>query len=66
MDIDLNILRTLEREKEIKFDVLVEAIEQALLMAYHKSPGAYEKARVDLDRKTGHVAVHKGGALHHA
>ncbi|GAB2985712.1 transcription termination factor NusA [Nocardioides montaniterrae] len=57
MDIDLSILRTLEREKEIKFDVLVEAIEQALLMAYHKSPGAYEKARVDLDRKTGHVRV---------
>ncbi|GAB4007964.1 transcription termination factor NusA [Nocardioides ultimimeridianus] len=57
MDIDLNILRTLEREKEIKFDVLVEAIEQALLTAYHKSPGAYEKARVDLDRKTGHVRV---------
>ncbi|HJQ05210.1 MAG TPA: transcription termination factor NusA [Nocardioides sp.] len=57
MDIDLNILRTLEREKEIKFDVLVEAIEQALLTAYHKTPGAYEKARVDLDRKTGHVRV---------
>jgi N utilization substance protein A len=57
VDIDLSILRSLEREKEIKFDVLVEAIEQALLTAYHKSPGAYEKARVDLDRKTGHVRV---------
>jgi N utilization substance protein A len=57
MDIDLNILRTLEREKEIKFDVLVEAIEQALLTAYHKTPGAHEKARVDLDRRTGHVRV---------
>ena len=31
MDIDLSILRMLEREKEISFDVLVEAIEQALL-----------------------------------
>jgi N utilization substance protein A len=57
VDIDLSILRSLEREKEIKFDVLVEAIEQALLTAYHKTPGAYEKARVDLDRKTGHVRV---------
>lgn len=57
MDIDLSILRMLEREKEIKFDVLVEAIEQALLTAYHKSPGAHESARVDLDRKTGHVRV---------
>src|SRR5829696_1977858 len=58
MDIDLSILRMLEREKEIKFDVLVEAIEQALLTAYHKTPGAQEHARVELDRKTGHVTVH--------
>ena len=57
MDIDMSILRMLEREKEISFDVLVEAIEQALLTAYHKTPGAQEKARVDLDRKTGHVTV---------
>jgi transcription termination/antitermination protein NusA len=57
MDIDLSILRMLEREKEISFDVLVEAIEQALLTAYHKTPGAQETARVELDRKTGHVNV---------
>jgi N utilization substance protein A len=57
MDIDLTILRTLEREKEISFDILVEAIEQALLTAYHKTPGAVEDARVELDRKTGHVIV---------
>ncbi len=58
MDIDLNILRTLEREKEISFEVLVEAIEQALHTAYLKTPGAQERARVELDRKTGHVTVH--------
>lgn len=57
MDIDLSILRMLEREKEISFDVLVDAIEQALLTAYHKSPGASEHARVTLDRKSGHVMV---------
>jgi N utilization substance protein A len=57
MDIDMNILRMLEREKEISFDVLVEAIEQALLTAYHKTPGAQERARVTLDRKSGHVTV---------
>jgi len=57
MDIDMSILRMLEREKEISFDVLVEAIEQALLTAYHKSPGAREKARVELDRRSGHVTV---------
>jgi len=57
MDIDLSILRMLEREKEIKFDVLVEAIEQALLTAYHKTEGSVPNARVELDRKTGHVTV---------
>ena len=58
MDIDLSVLRTLEREKEISFDILIEAIEQALLTAYHKSPGAVEESRVELDRKTGHVTVY--------
>src|SRR5881394_932941 len=58
MDIDLTILRTLEREKEISFEVLVEAIEQALLTAYHKTPGAVEEARVELDRRSGHVTVY--------
>jgi N utilization substance protein A len=57
MDIDMMVLRSLEREKEISFDVLVEAIEQALLIAYHKTPGAKTKARVELDRKSGHVTV---------
>ncbi|HVX54958.1 transcription termination factor NusA [Nocardioides sp.] len=57
MDIDLSILRMLEREREISFDVLVEAIEQGLLTAYHKTPGAQERARVELDRKSGHVRV---------
>jgi N utilization substance protein A len=58
MDIDMTILRSLEREKEISFEVLVEAIEQALLTAYHKTPGAQTKARVELDRKSGHVTVY--------
>ncbi|MDF9717765.1 transcription termination/antitermination protein NusA [Nocardioides sp. ChNu-153] len=57
MDIDLSILRMLEREKEIPLDVLLEAIEQALLTAYQKSPGASEQARVELDRTSGHVRV---------
>ncbi|MCD6640695.1 MAG: transcription termination factor NusA [Nocardioides sp.] len=57
MDIDLSILRMLEREKEISFEVLAEAIEQALLTAYHRTPDAQERARVVLDRKSGHVSV---------
>jgi N utilization substance protein A len=57
MDIDMSILRALEREKEISFPILVEAIEQSLLTAYHKTPGAQSTARVVLDRKNGHVTV---------
>ena len=57
MDIDMSLLRMLEREKEIPFEVLVEAIEQALLTAYHKSHDGQENARVQLDRKSGHVTV---------
>jgi transcription termination/antitermination protein NusA len=57
MDIDLSVLRALEREKEISFDLLVEALEQALLVAYERTGGAEEHARVELNRKTGHVTV---------
>ena len=62
MDIDLGLLRTVEREKEIPFDELVGIIEQAILTAYakHTSPDGElpEGARALLDRKTGHVAVY--------
>ncbi len=57
MDIDLAALRMLEREKEVPFDVLVRAIEAALLTAYERTPGAMPRARVELDRKSGHVVV---------
>jgi N utilization substance protein A len=57
MDIDMTTLRLLERERDISLDVLVSAIEQALLSAYHRTPGARQKARVQVDRKTGHVTV---------
>jgi N utilization substance protein A len=57
MDIDMQALRLLERERDISLDVLVSAIEQALLSAYHRTPGAYPRARVEVDRRTGHVAV---------
>ncbi len=57
MDIDMAALRMLEREKDLPFDVVVEAIEQALLVAYERTEGAHSPARVALDRKTGHVVV---------
>ncbi|GAA1168514.1 transcription termination factor NusA [Ornithinimicrobium humiphilum] len=57
MDIDMAALRLLEREREIPMDIIVEAIEQALLSAYQKVEGHYRHARVELDRKSGHVTV---------
>ena len=49
MDIDMAVLRSLEREKDISLDVVVEAIEQALLVAYHRTEGAQPHARAELD-----------------
>src|SRR5690606_37330411 len=63
MDIDMSTLRLLEREREISLDVLVEAIEQALLSAYHRTPDAYQQARVELDRRSGHVTVYAQEAI---
>ena len=57
MDIDINVLRSLEREKDISFEVVVRAIEDALLIAYHRTEGAAPRARVELDRASGHVTV---------
>ncbi|MGV8969021.1 MAG: transcription termination factor NusA [Microbacteriaceae bacterium] len=66
MDIDLSVLRLMEREREIPFEELVHIIEQAILTAYLKHTGESEQkpgeseaseARVHLDRKTGHVSI---------
>jgi N utilization substance protein A len=64
VDIDLAVLRTMEREREIPFDELVTIIEQAILTAYLRHTGLTESkdapapARVELDRKTGHVTIY--------
>jgi N utilization substance protein A len=57
MDIDLTALRGLESERGISLDVIIPAIEQAMLVAYHRTEGAQRLARVELERKTGHVTV---------
>jgi N utilization substance protein A len=61
MDIELSLLRGIEKEKAIPFDELVSIIEQAILTAYSKhvagDSAAPEGVRVHLDRKTGHVDV---------
>src|SRR5581483_6915524 len=57
MNIDVTALRGLVREKDVSFDMVVEAIESALLAAYHRTENAQEHARAQLDRKTGEVTV---------
>ncbi|MDL4771497.1 MULTISPECIES: transcription termination factor NusA [Thermomonosporaceae] len=53
----MTALRSLESEKDISLEVAVKAIEDALLIAYHRTEGAATKARVELDRRSGHVTV---------
>jgi N utilization substance protein A len=55
--LDVAALRGIEREKDMPFETLVSAIETALLTAYTHTPGAQAHARVEIDRKTGDVAV---------
>jgi transcription termination/antitermination protein NusA len=50
-------VRTLEQEKGISADKLMDALEDALLSAYKKTPGAAKYARVDLDHETGDFRV---------
>ncbi|NKX49864.1 transcription termination/antitermination protein NusA [Arthrobacter deserti] len=57
MDIDMSALRLLEREREVPLDLLIPRIEQARLVAYHKTPGSIQQARAELDRKSGHVTI---------
>ncbi len=57
MDIDVGALKALVREKNLSLDIVVASIEEALLVAYRHTPGASPQARVELDRRTGHVIV---------
>jgi transcription termination/antitermination protein NusA len=55
--VDIAALRSIEREKEISFDTVIEAIEQALLIAYKHTPHPMPHARAVVDRKSGEVTV---------
>jgi len=66
MDIDFRNLRDVAMEREIPLEELVSIVEQAILMAYLRHTGLLEhkggspegKARVELDRKSGHVRIY--------
>ena len=53
----VDAVKGLEQEKGISADKLMDALEDALLSAYKKTPGAAKYARVDLDHETGDFLV---------
>ncbi|MFD7657581.1 transcription termination factor NusA [Actinosynnema sp. NPDC059797] len=57
MNVDIAALRAIERDKDIPFDTVLEAIETALLTAYKHTDGHHPHSRVEIDRKTGVVRV---------
>ncbi|KGH45286.1 transcription elongation factor NusA [Modestobacter caceresii] len=57
MNIDVTALKAVEREKGIPADTVLQAIETALVTAYRHADGAAKHVRVQVDRKSGEVAV---------
>ena len=53
----IEALRALEKEKGINKDVLIEAIETALVTAYKRDYGTDTDVRVNVDRETGKMTV---------
>src|ERR671914_2750825 len=53
----IEAVREIEREKGIEGGTLVAALEDALLAAYKKTPGASRHATVELDREEGDFRV---------
>ncbi len=53
----VDAIKVLEQEKGLDAEVLMAALEDALLSAYKKQPGAAKYARVDLDRETADFRV---------
>jgi N utilization substance protein A len=54
----LEAVKQIEREKGIEADTLVKALEDALLAAYKKTPGAARHAQVALDNVSGDFRVY--------
>ena len=53
----IKAVEELEKEKEISKDLLIEAIESALVSAYKKNYGTSQNVRVNIDRETGDIDV---------
>jgi len=58
MDNDLlGIIEQIGRQRELGRDVLIEAIEKALLQAAKKRYGPHKQISVSIDRNTGEIKV---------
>jgi N utilization substance protein A len=57
VNVDIAALRAIERDKDIPFDTVLEAIETALLTAYKHTEGHHPHAKIDIDKKSGMVRV---------
>ncbi len=55
----LEATRALAKEKNISFEKLMIALEDALLSAYKKQPDSAKYARVEMDRETGDFLVYE-------
>lgn len=53
----IKAVEELEKEKEISKDILIEAIESALVSAYKKNYGTSQNVRVNIDREEGDINV---------
>ena len=53
----IEAVEALEREKHMSKDMLIEAIESALVSAYKKNYGTSQNVRVNIDRETGDIDV---------
>ena len=53
----IQAISDLEKEKQISKEVLIDAIESALVSAYKKNYGTSQNVRVNIDRETGDIDV---------
>ena len=54
----LEAIEELEREKHMPKDMLIEAIESALVSAYKKNYGTSQNVRVSIDRENGDINIY--------
>lgn len=54
----IQAIEDLEKEKHISKEILLEAIESALVSAYKKNYGTSQNVRVDIDQDTGDINVY--------